>query len=153
MTRDTKRRKKKIKSRIKILNKTADERSIKNKKIEILERKLRKIDRNSKLRKIDRNSKLRKYIKNKHTRQFPINKLSYQENEDVPLPISTRLKSRKTKKVKKKRGFFNFLRIPNFRRKTQKSRSLLSHLSQSITGLSKKIPGTTRTSKNVNVIF
>lgn len=137
MTRDNKRRKKKIKSRIKILNKTADERSIKNKKIEILERKLRKIDRNS---------KLRKYTKNKHTRQFPINKLSYQENKDVPL--STR-SSRKTKKVKKKRGFFNFLRIPNFRRKTQKSRSLLSDLSQSVTGLSKKIPRTTRTTEIV----
>tara|TARA_E500000178_G_scaffold343330_1_gene389963 strand:- start:57 stop:464 length:408 start_codon:yes stop_codon:yes gene_type:complete len=103
------------------------------KQIRDLQRKLRTIKKISK-------------IKNKHTRQFPINKLSYQENKDVPL---TTRSSRKTKKVKKKRGFFNFLRIPNFRRKTQKSRSLLSRLSQSVTGLSKKIPQTTRTTEIV----
>jgi len=102
------------------------------KQIRDLQRKLRTIKKISK-------------IKNKHTRQFPINKLSYQENKDVPL--STR-SSRKTNKVKKNIGFLNFLRIPNFRRKTQK-RSLLSRLSQSVTSLSKKIPRTTRTTEIV----
>ena len=93
------------------------------KQIRDLQRKLRTIKKISK-------------IKNKHTRQFPINELQYEEK--IALPLSRR-SSRKTKKVKKKRGFFNFLR------KTQKSRSLLSRLSQSVTGLSKKIPRTTRT--------
>ena len=93
------------------------------KQIRDLQRKLRTIKKISK-------------IKNKHTRRFPINELQYEEK--IALPLSRR-SSRKTKKVKKKRGFFNFLR------KTQKSRSLLSRLSQSVTGLSKKIPRTTRT--------
>ena len=94
------------------------------KQIRDLQRKLRTIKKISK-------------IKNKHTRQFPINELQYEEK--IALPLSRRSKRKKTKKVKKKRGFFNFLR------KTQKSRSLLSRLSQSVTGLSKKIPRTTRT--------
>lgn len=94
------------------------------KQIRDLQRKLRTIKKISK-------------IKNKHTRKFPINELQYEEK--IALPLSRRSKRKKTKKVKKKRGFFNFLR------KTQKSRSLLSRLSQSVTGLSKKIPRTTRT--------
>ena len=94
------------------------------KQIRDLQRKLRTIKKISK-------------IKNKHTRIFPINELQYEEK--IALPLSRRSKRKKTKKVKKKRGFFNFLR------KTQKSRSLLSRLSQSVTGLSKKIPRTTRT--------
>jgi predicted nucleic acid-binding Zn-ribbon protein len=75
-----------------------------------------------------------------------------ERRERDKLKESDKLKEKKRKKVKK--GVLNFLRIPNFRRKTQKRGSLLSHLNQSVKSLSKNIPQTTRkTRTKITTVF
>ncbi len=91
----------------------ANERSIKR-----LKQKLDKIQ--------DDERRKKRQIRNAKTRQFTINQNNSSNHNES----------------KKKRGLLNFLRMPNFRRKTQK-KSLLPSLSQSVTNLSNKIPQTT----------